>query len=161
MTVPVPEPRQLSFATSDEVWLVVRDGNPTAKAIFDQHYSRRHYRDGRSQVCFAGPGERLVLVTHDALALFLWRKFFPMDKTQTGVNCAVFRNEGPVLSSTLVREAMRMAKERWPDERRYYTWVNPKKIRSKNPGCCFLKAGWKHAGWTKRGLRILVWEEAA
>jgi hypothetical protein len=28
-------------------WIEVRDGNDTARAIFDQHYSRYFYKDGR------------------------------------------------------------------------------------------------------------------
>jgi hypothetical protein len=32
--------------------------------------------------------------------------------------------------------------------------VNPEKIRSVNPGCCFKKAGWKQCGITKGGILI-------
>jgi hypothetical protein len=138
----------------DAVWLPVKDGNDTGRAIFDQHYSRRHYRDGRSPLLYVGPGEKMVLITPDALALFVWRKFIS-DDGQQGVSCAVFRNEGPRLSSELIRAAVSLAWERWPGER-LYTYVDPHRTRHKrDPGRCFLRAGWRHWGWSKRGLRIL------
>lgn len=138
----------------EAAWIPVKDGNDTGRHIFDQHYSRYHYADGRKPKLFVGPGEKMVLLSPDALALFVWRKFRSMDH-QEGVCCAVFRNEGPRLSSDLIREADALAWERWPGER-LYTYVDPKKTRHKrDPGRCFLKAGWRHCGWSKRGLRIL------
>lgn len=122
--------------------------------MFDEHYSRRHYADGRIPLLFVGPGEKVVLVTPDALAVFTWRKFRSM-RDEEGVNCAVFRNEGPERSSDLIRAAVAIAWERWPGQR-LYTYVDPRKTRHKrDPGRCFLRAGWQHCGWTKGGLRIL------
>ena len=66
----------------------------------------------------------------------------------------VFRNEGPLLSSDLIREACGIAWERWPGER-LFTHVNPSKVQSTNPGYCFLRAGWRRCGKTKGGLVIL------
>lgn len=138
----------------DAVWIPVKDGNDTGRAIFDGHYSRYFYADGRKPKLFVGPGEKLVLLTPDALALFVWRKFISMDR-QEGVSCAVFRNEGPMLSSTLIIAAQEIAWARWPGQR-LYTYIDPKKTRHKrDPGRCFLRAGWKHWGWSKGGLRIL------
>ena len=135
-------------------WIEVRDGNDTARNIFDRHYSRYRYADGRKPLIFVGPGEKMVLLTPDALALFVWRKFISADGQQ-GINCAIFRNEGPKQSSELIRQADALADERWPGER-HYTYVNAKKIRSTNPGCCFKMAGWRFCGMTKRrGYHIL------
>jgi hypothetical protein len=139
----------------EATWIEVRDGNDTAREIFDQHYSRYFYADGRKPKLFVGPGEKMVLLTPDALALFVWRLFISMDH-QTGVNCAVFRNEGSALSSDLIRQADNIAWDRWPRESRHYTYVNAKKVRHKrDPGRCFLRAGWRYCGFTKGGLRIL------
>lgn len=144
--------RQMSFI--DAAWLLVRDGNDTARAIFDNHYSRRKYADGRNQLLFVGPGEKLVLVTPDALAVFIWCKFRSMDG-QEGVSCTAFRNEGAVKSSDLIHAAVALAWDRWPNER-LYTYIDPRKVRHKrDPGRCFLRAGWCHYGWSKKGLRIL------
>ena len=89
----------------------------------------------------------MVLLRHDARALFVWRKFLSDDE-QEGVNCAVFRNEGDELSSQLIREADALADERWP-RARHYTYVNARRIRSSNPGYCFIKAGWRRCGETR------------
>lgn len=121
-----------------DIWIEVKDGNASGRALFRRHYSYAPYRDGRDPALFVGPGEKLVLLTPDARALFVWRKFISGDG-QKGVNCAVFRNEGAGLASDLIRAADRIAWDRWPGER-HYTYVNPKKLRSRNPGCCFLKA---------------------
>lgn len=133
----------------------VRDGDPTVRTIFNRHYSRRHYKDGRQPKLFVGPGEKMVLRTVDATAICVWRKFIDdAQPQQHGVNCAVFRNEGPHLASLLLAGAMIEAWSRWPGER-LYTYVDSRKIRSTNPGYCFLKAGWVREGHTKGGLRIL------
>jgi hypothetical protein len=140
---------------TDLIWVQVIDGDPTARYLFRRHYSYTPYRDGRDPPLFVGPGEKLVLLTTDVTALFVWRKFISGDG-QGGVNCAVFRNEGQRLSSDLIRDADRIAWERWPGER-HYTYVNPRKVRSTNPGYCFLIAGWRKCGVTKR-RRLLILE---
>jgi hypothetical protein len=73
---------------------------------------------------------------------------------QLGVNCTVFRNEGAGLSSELIREADDLAWQRWPGER-HFTYVNAGKIRSSNPGYCFLRAGYQHAGRSQKGLILM------
>jgi len=135
----------------ETVWIPVRDGNPTLMDLFLRHYTARASR--KIFQCI-GPGEKLALVTPDARAVFAWRKF-KSDAGEEGINCAVFRNEGAGRSSDLIRDADRIAWERWPGER-LYTYVDPAKVRHKrDPGRCFLRAGWTHAGWTEKGLRIL------
>ena len=134
-------------------WLSVRDGDSRALALMRQHYSWRQYRDGRSHRLFCGPGEKMVLLTLQTDAVFVWRKFKSADG-QVGVNCAAFRNTGPLLSSELIRQADELAWSRWPNER-HYTYVNPGKVRSVNPGYCFLMAGWRRCGESKGGLVIL------
>jgi hypothetical protein len=137
----------------DNHWIGVKDGDDRARAIFNRHYSRHFYKDGRKPLEFVGPGEKMVLLTQRCDALFVWRKFIDASG-QRGVNCSVFRNESKLLSSLLIYEAEQMARNRWPGER-LYTYVNSEKIRSTNPGCCFIKAGWRRCGLTKGGLVIL------
>lgn len=142
-------------------WFAVKDGDPRAFALMRKHYSFQPYADGRRQdptyrnrFLFVGPGQKMVLMTSDCLALFVWRKFFDRSG-QTGVNCAVFRNEGPQLSSTLILQAEDLAWRRWPGER-LYTYVNDRKVESVNPGYCFKCAGWQFAGYTaSKRLHIL------
>lgn len=130
------------------VWIEIRDGDDHARSVFDRHYSRYFYADGRQPKLFVGPGEKLVLVTPCRKALFVWRKFRSSDD-QTGVNCAIFRNEGAGLSSTLILEAERLAIARWGMVR-FYTYVDPRKVASPNPGYCFKCAGWELVGVTKK-----------
>ena len=97
----------------------------------------------------------MILLTPDARALFVWRKFIS-DAGETGVNCAVFRNEGTSegRSSDLILSAKEWAWKRWPNER-LYTYVDPSKVRHKrDPGRCFIKAGFHFCGKTKEGKLI-------
>jgi hypothetical protein len=138
--------RQPHLNIHDSPWIAAKDGDDTARDIFRQHYSYSHTA-GRNPALFVGPGEKLVLLTPCARALFVWRRFIS-DDGQQGINCAVFRNEGAGLSSDLIREADAVADERWPGER-HYTYVNSRRIRSTNPGYCFIAAGWQRCGTTK------------
>jgi hypothetical protein len=145
--------REQPFLIGGETWLHVWDGNPTAAAIYDRHYSRNPASRGDPRI--AGPGEKMVLLTPCARALFVWRKFISKDH-QDGVNCAIFRNEGAGQSSVLIRAAMAAGWTRWPGAR-FYTYVNPRRVRSANPGYCFKQAGWRLCGITKT-RRLLVLE---
>ena len=143
-----------------EGWMHMLDGDASCRAIFDRHYSRYVYADGRRPKLFVGPGEKIVLMQADGLALCVWRKFIS-DDGQTGVNCAIYRNESDRTASTMLKDAMRIAWERWPGER-LYTYVNPRKVRPtierSRPvwGWCFYKAGWHFCGLTSKGLHILA-----
>jgi hypothetical protein len=116
----------------------------------------------RRQKGILSPGESMTLLTPDCLALFAWRKGIDdCIPPQTGVNCAVFRNTGDLLSSELIKEADELAWSKWGNER-LYTYVNSKKIKSSHPGYCFLQAGWDYQRdakgkpvLTKGGLYIL------
>jgi hypothetical protein len=134
-------------------WIIGQDGEKELRALYGRHYSARHYKDGRRPAKFVGPGEHIVLTLPDRTALFVWRKFKD-DSGQQGVNCAVFRNESPFLSSDLIREADAIAFFCWPNMR-HYTYVRAEAVASRNPGACFIFAGWHRCGYTKAGLHIL------
>jgi hypothetical protein len=139
--------------TSDP-WVPIKDCNDSARVLFDRHYSRRRFKEGHISRKFVGPGENMVLMTHCARGLFVWRKFIS-DSGEDGVNCAIFRNETGILSSELIAEADRLADQRWPGER-HYTYVNARKIKSTNPGYCFIQAGWRRCGITKHRKLIIL-----
>lgn len=145
---------QLGMRFDSFAWVHSKDANPTARGLFVRHYSYRPYADGRKPQKFVGPGEYMVLLTPEADALFVWRKFISADGQQ-GVNCSVFRNESEHRSSDLIREASALARERWPNER-LYTYVNPRKIQSSNPGYCFQMAGWQRCGITKHNKLVIL-----
>lgn len=126
--------------------------DPEMAALADRHYSRR--TPGARQFCYSG--RKLVLRNAEATVLFVW--MFPdpalrMDK-QVGYNCAIFRNESDRRSSEIILEAERFAVAKW-GAGRAYTFVDGRKIRSTNPGWCFIAAGWRVCGKTKSGKRIL------
>lgn len=141
-------------------WYAVKDGDPRAVALYQRHYSRNpqvsfatHVRYG-----FVAEGESMILLTGDAQAIFAWQRCLieRMDG-QTGICCSVFRNEGEVLSSLLIREADELAWGRWPGER-HFTYVAPGKVRRKrDPGRGFVRAGWQVCGRNKDG-RLLILE---
>ena len=139
-------------------WIGVHDGDPRALALFKRHYSYRRRASGqrRGSPTFIGQGQKLVLLTSDGLALFTWQfSTIPRHSGQMGVNCTVFRNEGPLLSSDLILEAEEIAWRRWPGQR-LFTYVWPVKIRSVNPGYCFLKAGWQRCGRNAAGQLVIL-----
>jgi hypothetical protein len=132
--------------------IVTTPFDPEMAALADRHYSRRTV--GSNQFLYSG--RKLVL--RDALGLVLFGWVYPdesmrMDR-QTGYNCAIFRNESSRLSSEIILEAERLAFAKWGPNR-LYTYVDARKVRSTNPGCCFLKAGWRRRGLSKTGKLLL------
>lgn len=142
------------------IWWITKDGDDYAREFFDRHYSRRRYQDGRRPKKFVGPGEYILLRTWECDALFCWKKFMDgciderTGERQIGINCSIFRNESKYQSSELIRQADAIADFCWPGER-HYTYVNAEKIKSTNPGFCFIRAGWQRCGRTKGGLVVL------
>lgn len=129
-------------------WLVVPKFTPVGARLADGHYSRR--KVGSPQ--FMPPGETIVLVTDDESAVFGWWRpniagsHVAMNGLD-GWTCSIFRNTGAHLSSDLILEAERalVASGRGcgPDGLLTYVW--DAKVRSSNPGYCFLMAGWTRA----------------
>lgn len=148
----------------DGHWRRVLRSDGRARALVDgehradgqPHYSRQ--TPGAAE--FMANGRTLVLLTDDGLAV--WGVIENMDPAGgRRWRCSMFRNEGPVLSSELVREATARTYEYW---KRHYggapsvpltTEVDPAKTRRKrDPGRCFRRAGWSVFGMV-RGLVVL------
>ena len=132
-------------------YVIIRDGDPLALRLVDQHYSRKNVGANR----FMGPGKRLILADPEGHWVFAWRKCkFRLDE-QSGWECSVFRNESTVISSDIIKMACRALYEAH-GHTRVFTYVNAQKVKSANPGYCFKKAGWSLCGVSKkRGLLIL------
>lgn len=147
-------PQSEQLPTVSENWCQTRDGDVYGYELARRHYSARNYREQRQRL-FVGPGRKLVLLSKDGAALFVWRRFKDdIQPPQSGHSCALFRNEGQCRSSDLIREAVDVVFQRWGRDR-CYTLINAQKIRSSNPGCCFKKAGWRQCGISKTGKIIL------
>ena len=123
-------------------------------AIFsDSHYSRQ--TPGSPQ--FMPPGETLVLRNFEGTILFGWVSQQFRADGESGICCSIFRNESRRLSSEVIREAEDWAISEW-DAHRLFTYVDPAKVKSANPGYCFKRAGWKFVRRTKDGKHILAKE---
>lgn len=144
-------------AMIDGYWLPVQDGDRRVFALLQRHYSFRRYRGVRPRACFVGVGEKMVLLTVTCDAAFIWRRSASHLEFgwQDGVACSMFRNEGPIRSSDLIREACALAWQKWPGQR-LFTYVADAKIRSINPGACFKKAGWRTCGRNADGRLTIL-----
>jgi hypothetical protein len=137
-------------------WLIVSDHDPELRELADRHYSRKT----RGAKKYVGPGEYLALITPEGRAGFIWRKTkIELRKDgQEGIECTLFRNEAQelYLSSHLILEAEKLALIKWPESSRFFTYVNPKKIKSTYPGFTFIKAGYRKIGTNKSGKLIIL-----
>ena len=128
-----------------------------ARVMADRHYSRKTHGHHN----FSPPGRLLVLVGVKGKAY--WTTSWPFAEYTKHAwagawLCSAFRNEGEGLSSDLIRQAV--AATRWkfgdPPDLGMITFVDEGKVRKKrDPGRCFLRAGFVHAGYTKGGLLAL------
>jgi len=126
--------------------------DPECAALADRHYSRQHI--GAAQ--FAGSGRKIILRDASGLILFVWLWCDPelrMDR-EVGYNCAIFRNETDRRSSEVIVEAEAIACEVWGPHR-LFTYVDPARIRSVNPGYCFKCAGWRFVRLSASGKHLL------
>jgi hypothetical protein len=99
-----------------------------------------------------------VLRDAASTATFIW--LWPHDGKrwdgQAGFYCAVFRNESPRRSSDLILEAEGLATEHWGGPQRMFTYVDPRRVASANPGYCFKMAGWRFERLSASGKHLLV-----
>jgi len=114
------------------------------RRLADKHYTRRKGSIGKPQFTYSG--RKLVLRDAAGTCVFAW--VWPQDDKrmdgQFGYNCAIFRNESSRRASDIILEAESAAVEKWGPGRAY-TFVDSRKIqRTRQPGRCFLKAGWKY-----------------
>lgn len=139
-------------AESERVsWQLSNRFDPRACELADRHYNRRNV--GSPQ--FVPPGRCFVLWQPMAFWVTSWPFAEYVKHAWAGawVNSA-FRNEGAGLSSELIREAIACTRSIWePPALGMITFVDASKVRHKrDPGRCYLRAGFSHVGHTKGGL---------
>lgn len=141
---------------SATAWELSHRADPRARVIADRHYNRQ--KIGAPQ--FVPPGRCLVLWQPRAFWITSWPFAEFVKHAWAGAwVCSAFRNEGAGLSSELIREAVSATLWRWPNppELGMVTFVNRDKVRPKrDPGRCFLRAGFRPAGETAGGLVALT-----
>ena len=138
-------------------WQLSDRADPVARRMADRHYNRQAV--GAAQ--FVPPGRCVVLrtPTGDAFWVTSWPIAAYVQHAWAGAwICTAFRNESDHLSSELVREAISATLAVWPEppDLGMVTFVDPGKVRRKrDPGRCFLRAGFERVGETKGGLVAL------
>lgn len=133
------------------LWTKSHRADPDVRPMADRHYNRQNV--GSPQ--FAPPGRCLVLKRPDAFWITSWPFAEYVKHAWAGAwVCSAFRNEGDILSSALIRAAVAATRALWePPELGMIAFVNAGKVRRKrDPGRCYLRAGFRHVGETKGGL---------
>jgi hypothetical protein len=143
---------------SEMPWVLSDRADPAVRPLADRHYNRQSI--GAAQ--FVPPGRCIVLKTAevDAYWVTAWPFGEYVQHAWPGAwLCSAFRNEGPMLSSDLIRAAVAATRAKWePPELAFpmITFIDTAKVRHKrDPGRCFLRAGFVRIGWTKAGLLVL------
>jgi hypothetical protein len=129
-----------------------------ALPLADRHYNRQ--KPGTPQ--FVPPGRCLALLTAGADAVWVtsWPFAEYVKHAWPGAwVCSIFRNENRAnVSSELIREAVAATRAHYGESPSLgmVTFVDAQKVRRKrDPGRCFIKAGFRRVGKTKGGLVAL------
>lgn len=167
----IPERRWVLSSSSDRRALDVVDGAGQFTGM-GAHYSRRT----PGSKTFTGVGREIVLVTRCGRAV--WACVYQRTPSAKGSGASrgragiadakprhiwrnmLFRNLGAGLSSDLIAEAVEVTYLEWtmrygslPPER-LRTEIRVDAVASRNPGYCYLRAGWE-PGETRRGIKFL------
>jgi hypothetical protein len=135
-------------------WHLSHRFDRAAVALADRHYNRQ--KPGTPQ--FVPPGRCLVLLTEAADALWVtsWpRAEFTKHRWAGAWVNSCFRREGPGLASEMIREAVAATLAYFgpPPALGMVTFVDTDKVRRKrDPGRCYLRAGFMAVGETEGGL---------
>ena len=158
-------------------WNVVKGSDVDALAIVDglgiwSEYGPHYSRQTPGSKTFTGVGKQIVLMTEDKTAI--WACVYQMtpgvskvrqsqpdiDGSRWVFRNMMFRNLGNNLSSELIAAAVKKTYEAWIETygelptQRLRTEVAVSIVKSKNPGYCYLCAGWEK-GLVKRGKLFL------
>lgn len=134
------------------IWRLSHRADPDAVAIADRHYNRQ--KVGTPQ--FVPPGRCFVLVANEAVWVTSW-PFAKYVKHRWGgawVN-SCFRREGGPLASEMIRDAIAATRWFWPDvpDLGMVSFIDAGKVkRKRDPGRCYIRAGFEYDGETKGGL---------
>lgn len=162
--------RRLDDPSKTSRWILSSSSDPRALAVVDglgpfkkhgPHYSRRT----PGSKTFTGVGQEIVLVTECGRAVWACVRQKTPSARGTGSSRGrtgktdrkaryiwrnmLFRNLGAGLSSRLIRRALVMTYREWQvrygelPEERLRTEIGVKEVKSKNPGFCYLMAGWE------------------
>jgi hypothetical protein len=138
------------------IWRVSNRADPRAVLIADRHYNRQ--KIGSPQ--FVPPGRCAVLIADGALWVTSWpfAEYVKHEWAGAWVN-SLFRSERDDRASDMILAAISATRHFWtPPPLGMITFVDPKKtpgvvVRGERiHGFCYMKAGFRHVGFTKGGL---------
>lgn len=139
------------------MWWLSHACDPAVRALADRHYSRQKPGTPR----FVPPGRCLVLVCDGAFWVTSWPFAEYVRHAWGGAwICSAFRREDPCSykASDMITEAVAATRHKYgePPALGMVTFVDASKVRAKrDPGRCFLRAGFRRVGETKGGLVAL------
>jgi hypothetical protein len=135
------------------VWTISYRADPLAVGIADRHYNRQ--KPGTPQ--FVPPGRCLVLLSDQAVWVTSWPfpEYVKHAWPGAWINSSFRREGGSMIASEMILQAV--AATRWHFRESpslgMVTFVDGSKVRRKrDPGRCYLRAGFKAVGETKGGL---------
>lgn len=135
-------------------WQLSYRADPAARRIADRHYNRQ--KIGAAQ--FVPPGRCLVLrAPGPALWVTSWpfAEYVQHEWAGAWINSLFRREAGDILASDMIRAAVAATLARWPNppDLGIVTFVDAANVRRKrDPGRCYLRAGFARVGETKGGL---------
>lgn len=137
------------------IWRLSHRADPVACAIADRRYNRQ--KPGTPQ--FVPPGRCLVLASPAAVWVTSWpfAEYVKHRWAGAWVN-SLFRRESGPLASEMIRQAVAVTRWKWPDTPALgmVTFVDADKTKHKrDPGRCYIRAGFERDGETKGGLIAL------
>jgi len=103
-------------------------------------------------------GSTLVIRNWEGTVVFGWLFQQRRMDHQQGYCCSIFRNESPRLSSSIILECEQIAFSVWGPNR-VFTYINPSKLKSSNPGFCFKMAGYRIVGRSSERHFLLLAKE--
>lgn len=138
------------------IWRVSHRSDPDVRPMADRHYNRQSIgADG-----FVPPGRCLVLKTDGAFWVTSWPfAEYVKHRWRGAWVCSAFRREsGDMAASEMILQAVAATRWKWPavPALGMVTFVDAGKVRHKrDPGRCYLRAGFVRDGETKGGLIAL------
>lgn len=137
------------------LWVRSTRNDLDGRALADRHYNRQTI----GAPGFVPPGRCIVFKTADKNAVWVTSWPFAQYVKHAWAGAwtnSLFRNEGEYLSSDLIRSAVAATRLYWePPPLGLVSFVDARKVRKKrDPGRCYVKAGFSHVGFTKAGLHV-------
>lgn len=136
-------------------WSVSFRADQAVRVMADRHYNRQAV--GATQ--FVPPGICVVLAAPHAFWVSSWPRAQYVRHAWAGAwMCTAFRREAGECASDLIRAAVAATRARWQEvpSLGMVTFVDPAKVRAnRDPGRCYLRAGFRRVGVTAGGLLAL------